>query len=348
MRSNNKRKKNNGHQDIGFYWAQLSKHRVLDREQEKKLMDRYRSNGDQPARQMLINSNLRFVVKVAHEYRGYECDLMDLIQEGNVGLIKAIDHFDPAKGVRLITYAVYWIRAQITDFVLRTWSLVKIGGGRVHRRLFFKLRSEWSQAVQKTGSREQEDTVARQLNVASEQVGEMKQRLDSRDTSLDAPRSKNSSTPRRDLVASNDPSPHDLAVSSEENEVVRKTVFEMQTTCNSRQKFILNRRLLTDEPLTLGDIGHEYGLSCERIRQIETAILDDLKGMIEVRGLIPDYAAIGARRHRRRAVPAWSVGQSHTTLASRGPATSLAVFSGLSSTSIRAAGAQPQAVAALA
>jgi len=170
---------------IDRYVAEINKYPLLTREEEVALAERYRKDGDLEAAHQLVVSNLRFVVKIAHEYRGYSLKLLDLIQEGNIGLMMAVKKFDASKGYRLISYAVWWIRAYIQNFIMRSWSLVKLGTTQAQRKLFFKLRSERERADREAGEGETATTkaLAGRLEVAETDVVDMEARLAARDFS---------------------------------------------------------------------------------------------------------------------------------------------------------------------
>jgi RNA polymerase sigma-32 factor len=221
---------------VDRYTAEISRYPLLTREREKALAERYRNHGDFAAAHQLVVANLRFVVKVAHEYRGYHLNLLDLIQEGNIGLMLAIRKFDPRKGFRLISYAVWWIRAQIHNFIMRSWSLVKLGSGHVRRKLFFKQRP-------------------------------------ARDSSLDAPVWERESETWLDQLNSPGPSQEDQMLAVEERQLIRGLVSNAMRRLNRRERYIVRKRLMTDEPRTLQQIGRHFQVSREYIRQIERNIL---------------------------------------------------------------------------
>src|SRR5512143_968369 len=185
------------------YLAEINRCVLLTAEEERELARLYRTAGDGRAAHHLITANLRFVVKVAYEYRSYGFRMADLIQEGNIGLMKAVQKFDPDKGIRLISYAVWWIRAYIQNHILRSWSLVKLGTTQAQRKLFFSLartRREMERASSATGTTATSDDIAARLSVKAEEVQEMQQRMEGRDLSLDAPVGEDGS-PFVDFVA---------------------------------------------------------------------------------------------------------------------------------------------------
>ncbi len=258
------------------YLVEINKFPLLSAEEEVRLATRYRKDGDVEAAQKLVTSNLRFVVKVAYEYGSYGLRMADLIQEGNVGLMMAVKKFDPQKGIRLISYAVWWIRAMIQSYILRSWSLVKIGTTQAQRKLFYKL----AQAKRKIANllvnpREAEiltddtrDIIAKTLHVREEDVEEMDARMKGRDSSLDQPISDDSATTPLDLLASSE-NQEALVARNEEQTKVKAELKRAMSDLNDKERFIVEKRLMTDEPMTLQEIGDRYHISRERARQLE-------------------------------------------------------------------------------
>ncbi len=267
---------------VDVYMDNIGGHGFLSAVDERELALRYRETGELEAARGLIAANLRFVVKVAHEYRGYGLDLADLIQEGNVGLIKAVEKFDPDKGNRLISYAVWWIRAYIQNFVMRSWSLVRIGTTQAQRKLFFKLRSERDKALMETGGAAGGGTpstafLAERLKVPEETYRSMDARLSSRDFSLDAEITADHHATHLDLVRDDSPRPDELVAEVEIRQFLRRGVNELLPSLNEKERFIVARRLMADEPMTLQKIGSRFEISRERVRQIEGGVLRKLK-----------------------------------------------------------------------
>ncbi|MEE9142647.1 MAG: RNA polymerase sigma factor RpoH [Gammaproteobacteria bacterium] len=255
---------------------------VLSREDECALADRFRKEGDLEAARSLVLSNLRFVVHVARGYSGYGLNLGDLIQEGNIGLMKAVKRFDPSVGVRLVSFAVHWIRAEIHEFVLRNWRVVKVATTKAQRKLFFNLRK----SKKRLGwlSSEETKAVAADLGVSTKDVVEMEQRLAARDASFDPAPSddeENSYSPALYLRSpETDPA---TAVESDEwdkDSSARLTVALEELDDRSRD--IIARRWLveSEDKATLRDLGAEYGVSAERIRQIENNAIKKLRGIV--------------------------------------------------------------------
>lgn len=261
---------------LSAYLVEINKFPLLSAEEEQRLAIRYQETGDIEAAHALVTANLRFVVKVAHEYASYGMRMADLVQEGNLGLMMAVKKFDPQKGYRLISYAVWWIRAMIQSFILRTWSLVKIGTTQAQRKLFYKL-SQTKRAIANMMSDPSEaeflsdaarDAVARKLHVRDEDVEEMDARMKGRDASLDAPLAEDNPTTALDLLTSSD-NQEEVLAHSEEQSQVRAEVQKVLSTLNDKEKFIVEKRLMNDEPMTLQEIGDRYHISRERARQLE-------------------------------------------------------------------------------
>ena len=278
---------------IDQYISEINRYSVLSREEESRLARKYRDEQDLDAAHMLVVSNLRFVVKVAHEYRGYGLKLLDLIQEGNIGLMMAVKKFDPEKGYRLISYGVWWIRAYIQNFIMRSWSLVKLGTTQAQRKLFFKLRSERERANKRAGDGERASTssLADRLAVGEKDVVDMEQRLASRDFSLDVELQEGARQTHLDLLTDElDESQEELYAEKEEREVLRTKVDEAMEAFNEKERYIVKNRLMTDEPQTLQVIGQNFGISRERARQIEGNVIRKIRVALAGSGLEPAAA----------------------------------------------------------
>jgi RNA polymerase sigma-32 factor len=266
---------------LDAYLDRVSRIPVLSREEERALAVRFRSHGDLDAARHLVLSHLRFVVHIARGYSGYGLPVGDLIQEGNVGLMKAVKRFDPTLNVRLVSFAVHWIRAEIHEYVLRNWRLVKIATTKAQRKLFFNLRRlkknlAWLSA-------EETAAVARDLGVTPSEVTEMEQRLAARDLSFDpAPEGddEESYSPAAYLPAP-DPDP---AASVEDAESADDNTARLQGALgrlDARSRDIVERRWMSeDHKATLHELAEKYGVSAERIRQIESSALGKLRGLM--------------------------------------------------------------------
>ena len=277
-------------QSIDRYVSEINRHGLLTREEEVELAECYRRDGDVQAAHKLVVSNLRFVVKIAHEYRGYGLKLLDLIQEGNIGLMMAVKKFDPDKGYRLISYAVWWVRAYIQNFVIRSWSLVKLGTTQAQRKLFFKLRSERDRADREAGPEETASTktLAKRLKVAEGEVSSMEMRLAARDFSLDAELEPGAKQSHLDLLADDHSANQEEQLASmEERNLVRGKVHEAMDELNEKERYIVENRLMTDEPKTLQEIGQHFQISRERARQIEGNVIRKIRMHLVGFGLEP-------------------------------------------------------------
>lgn len=259
------------------YLQTIGKIPVLSREEEQILARRLRDHDDLEAARMLVVSHLRFVVHIAKGYTGYGLPIGDLIQEGNVGLMKAVKRFDPDVGVRMVSFAVHWIRAEIHEFVLRNWRLVKVATTKAQRKLFFNLRKarknlNWL-------SSDEAKAVADDLGVSTREVYEMEKRLSARDLSMDpAPDAgdEESYSPAA-YLPSPAADPAQLVEQEDWQQQSSMQLAEAMETLDDRSRDILQRRWLTDEKDTLHELADEYGISAERIRQVEVAAIGKLR-----------------------------------------------------------------------
>ena len=273
------------------YMAELSNYPVLSREEEYELAMKYKNDGDLDAARKLVSSNLKFVVKVANEYKNYGLNTMDLIQEGNIGLMQAVKGFDPNKGYRIISYAVWWIRAYIQNYIIKSWSLVKVGTTQAQRKLFYKLRSTKNQLELGDGNLSAEDykELADKLNVSNEAVIEMDKRMGGKDFSLDAEIKGDTKLSHMDFLADDDVNQEELITKSEENDIVKSGMVDALKVLKDRERFIIENRILSDKPLTLEELGEKYNISRERVRQIENAALKKMKGVLKEKGISENF-----------------------------------------------------------
>ncbi len=267
--------------DIESYLSSVHSIPILTKEEEQELALKLYEEDDLDAARQLVIHHLRFVVHIARSYQGYGLPLGDIIQEGNVGLMKAVDKYDPHRGVKLVSFAVHWIKAEIHEYILKNWRLVKIATTKAQRKLFFNLRSkkkslDWL-------SKEEAEKIASDLNVEVKDVLHMENRLSSNDSSFDSP------VPSGDDEEIMSPSQYledkrydpEIVVASEQAEQVnREELLAALKTLDDRSKDILNRRYLSDEKATLHDLAEEYKVSAERIRQIENSALKKLKAFM--------------------------------------------------------------------
>ena len=261
------------------YMSEINRFDILDREQEHELAKKYHGENDLDAAHQLICANLRFVVKVANEYRQYGLRIQDLVQEGNIGLMLAVRKFDPTRGIRLITYAVWWIRAYIQNFIIRSWSLVKIGTTQAQKKLFFKLNQTRRKLQNLTGD---DDTsmIAGELEVTDTEVEEMTARLSIRDSSIDVELFEGEDYTLLDRLADDRSNQEDLLLEKEEDSLRSQLIQSAMTTLNDREKKIVRERILADDSRTLQEIADELKISRERVRQIEQNALRKLKDQL--------------------------------------------------------------------
>ncbi|HWX33872.1 MAG TPA: RNA polymerase sigma factor RpoH [Steroidobacteraceae bacterium] len=265
---------------LDSYIDRVSQIPVLSKEDEVALAVRFRSEADLDAARHLVLSHLRFVVHIARGYLGYGLPMGDLVQEGNVGLMKAVKRFDPAVGVRLVSFAVHWIRAEIHEYVLRNWRLVKVATTKSQRKLFFNLRKMKKNLAWL--SEAETAAVARDLGVDVADVREMEQRLSARDMSFDpTPESDEEETysPALYLPASN-ADPATLVENDEWEEDSTERLSMALEKLDERSRSILKRRWMTDNKATLHELADEYGISAERVRQVESNAITKLKGLM--------------------------------------------------------------------
>ena len=263
------------------YVDAVSRIPVLSREEESELATRFRRDDDLDAARQLVLSHLRFVVHIARGYHGYGLPLGDLVQEGNVGLMKAVKRFDPERGVRLVSFAVHWIRAEIHEYVLRNWRLVKVATTKAQRKLFFNLRKY----KRRLGwlSAEETQAVARDLGVSASEVTEMERRLASRDLSYDpapdADEEEESYSPSAYLPAP-DADPAVAVERAEWDDDVTDKVAHAMSQLDARSQAVLRARWMTDQKATLHELADQFGVSAERIRQIEANAIKKLRKLV--------------------------------------------------------------------
>ncbi|HEX8907900.1 MAG TPA: RNA polymerase factor sigma-32 [Anaeromyxobacteraceae bacterium] len=275
------------------YMAEVTRHRLLTREEEHALAVRYRDTGDVDAAYKLVAANLRLVVKIAHEYRRSAFSLLDLVQEGNIGLMQAVKKYDPLKGVKLSSYAAWWIRAYIIRFIMDNWRLVKLGTTQAQRKLFFNLAKEREKLLAR-GIDPTPQLLAKNLRVEPSDVEEMTARMGSEDLSLDAPVGGGEDEPRQtrlERYADGEPAADDALADEELKRLFREKLDAFaRTLTDEKERFIFQRRLLPpdgEEPLTLQQVGDHFKLTRERARQIEAKLVKRLRD--ELRDEIPDF-----------------------------------------------------------
>lgn len=262
---------------LSHYMAQLRQYAPITREQEHALAVRWVEEGDREAARQLVLANLRLVVKIAMEYRRAWTNVLDLIQEGNVGLLQATQRFDPYKGVKLSSYAVYWIRAYILKYILDNIRLVRLGKTRAERKLFFRLNKE-KRELERLGFEAEPKLLAERLDVSESDVTDMEQRLARNDLSLQAPAwSGDDSREVGEMLPGPGASAEQNVGDAELRRVFMERVREFAQTLEPRDQRIVDARILAEEPLSLQELGTEFGVSRERIRQLEARIVAQLR-----------------------------------------------------------------------
>ena len=271
---------------LSLYLAQIKKFPMLDAEEEYMLAKNWRENGNLQSAHKLVTSHLRLVAKIAMGYRGYGLPVNELISEGNVGLMQAVKKFDPEKGFRLTTYAMWWIKAAMQEYILRSWSLVKIGTTAVQKKLFFNLRSAKNRIqAYEEGDLKQEnlEKISNQLNVPEKEVINMNRRLSGGDPSLNATiKADGDQTGEwQDWLESDEPNQEESYSEKEEENLRKEMINESLQVLNDRELDIIQTRKLSDTPTTLEELSEKYNISRERIRQIEVRALEKVKEALE-------------------------------------------------------------------
>ncbi len=266
--------------NLAVYLQEIKKFPMLTAEEEYMLAKRYKEHGDSDAAHKLVTSHLRLVAKIAMGYRGYGLPITDLISEGNVGIMQAVKKFDPEKGFRLATYAMWWIRAQIQEYVLHSWSLVKIGTTAAQKKLFFNLRKIKNQLVSiDTGNLSPENVreIATRLDVKEGEVVDMENRLFTSDQSLNIRLGEENGTEWQDLIEDNKDT-HDKIIEKKDELNFRRSLFlKALDVLNDREKEIIKLRKLREKPLKLEDLSKKFKISRERVRQIEEKAIEKLQ-----------------------------------------------------------------------
>lgn len=260
------------------YMRDVQRYKLLTPAEEKEAATKYFETGDVDSAAKLVTANLRLVVKIAYDYRRAHKNIGDLIQEGSIGLMQAVKKYDPYKGVKLSTYAAWWIRAYILRFILNNARLVKVGTTQAQRKLFFNLRKEKSR-LSAMGIEATPETIAKRLDVPTEEVVNMDRRLAAGDMSLDAPMgtAEGSSQSRIDFLPSRTTDADEVLADAQLNAMLREKLEEFGATLKGKDVQIFNQRMLTEEPRTLQELGDEFGVSRERVRQLEKRLQMKLK-----------------------------------------------------------------------
>jgi len=258
---------------LDIYVAEINRFSILTAAEEFRLAVRLKKYNDMEAAEKLVVSNLRFVVKIAHEYRNYGIKLADLVQEGNIGLMHAVKKFDPYRGYRLISYAVWWIRAYIQNYIIKSWSLVKIGTTQAQRKLFFKLSQARKKLESLSEKRAEFAEIAESLGVRPEEIAEMDVRMSGRDLSLDASVGEDGDSTYMDYLTYGGEDQETALIRKEEMALVQHNIAGALAGLSEKESFIIRNRVMAESPLTLQAIGDRYHITRERARQIEKQAL---------------------------------------------------------------------------
>ncbi len=271
---------------LTHYLDEIRRFPMLDRQEEYMLAKRWRANGDRDAADQLVTSHLRLVAKIAKGYRGYSLPIADVISEGHVGLMQAVERFDPEKGFRFATYAVWWIKAAIQQYILRSWSLVKMGTSANQKKLFFSLRKAKSKiSVLDEGDMrpDQVKLIAKRLGVTEQDVINMNRRLGG-DASLNTPiREDGDSSEWQDWLMDESPDQETTLAASEEFDNRRKALFDVLGVLNGRDRRIFEGRRLAEDPITLAELADEFGVSRERVRQLAVRAFEKVQKAVKNR-----------------------------------------------------------------
>ncbi len=265
-----------------MYLNEIRKYPLLSREDELKIAKKYYDTKDPDAAQALVKANLRFVVKIATEYARFSAKMIDLIQEGNLGLMHAVKDFNPYKGNKLITYAVWWIRGYIQEYLMRQHSMVRIGTTQNQRKLFYQLQKQKDLFNQFENS-EQIQLMSSKLGISKEEVEQMSQRVHGRDVSLDRPIGDNNKETLSDFQTNKNDEPIDDQLARNEMlQILGEKIEQLKPSLNERETILLEERILNDEPLTLQEIGKKYGITREAVRQAEARLLKKIKDLLPI------------------------------------------------------------------
>lgn len=280
---------------LSAYMQQIKQFPLLEKEEEFILAKRLADYDDSEAAHKLVTSHLRLVAKIAMGYRFYGLPVTDLISEGNVGLMRAVKKFDPDRGFRLSTYAMWWIKAAINEYVLNSWSLVKVGTVAAQKKLFFNLRKLKAKLnIYDDGDLtvSDADLIAERLDVKTQDVVDMNRRLSRSDASLNVPVGEDGDLDRIDLLMSDAPDQESVFADEEERSMGVSLLQQAMATLKDRERHIIQERRLNDEPRTLEEIGEEYGISRERVRQIENRAFEKLQKAVKAAAQELDNRAV--------------------------------------------------------
>jgi RNA polymerase sigma-32 factor len=274
---------------LGRYLAELRRFPVLSREEETRIAQRYHKYRNPEDAYKLVTANLRLVVKIANEFARASRNLLDLIQEGNVGLMEAVKNFDPYRGIRFPSYAVWWVRAYIYRYLINNWRLVKIGTTQAQRKLFFNLRKE-SERLEAEGFTPQPKLLAQRMGVKESEVREMQERMAQSEISLDAPAGPEGDTRLGDEIPDTEWNPEESTSRAEWRDFAHEKVQQFASTLKDKELEIFRLRLLSEDPPTLQEVGARFGISRERVRQIESRLKRRLKDFLKEQAADIDQA----------------------------------------------------------
>ena len=280
-----------GDSGLSRYLNEIKAFPILTKDEEFMLAERYTKHDDSEAAHKLVTSHLRLVAKIAMQYRGYGLPVADLISEGNIGLMRAVKKFEPERGFRLSTYAMWWIKASVTEYVLKTWSMVKMGTMAAQKKLFFSLRKAKRRLEIIDNNEinpEQAKLLAQQFNLPEKDIIHMNGRMTIRDQSLNAPvsREEEGSIEIQDTLADGGPSPEAIVADREETEIRSDLLKDALDELPERDRDIFIERRLKDDPITLEEIGKGYGISRERVRQLENRAFEKVQKTIREAAMI--------------------------------------------------------------
>ena len=283
-----------GESGLSRYLNEIKRFPILSADEELLLAKNYLEKGESEAAHKLVTSHLRLVAKIAMQYRGYGLPVADLISEGNLGLMKAVKKFDPERGCRLSTYAMWWIKASVTEYILRSWSLVKMGTMSAQKKLFFSLRKakrKLNIIDAQTIDPEKTAKLAEQFSISEADITHLDRRITARDLSLNAPvsNSEEDSMEFIDILEDDTPSPEVLVASTQETEFRQKYLKDAMFQLSERERHIFTERRLKEDPITLEKLGEHYGISRERVRQLENRAYTKVQTIIHSE-LIADSA----------------------------------------------------------
>ena len=267
---------------LQIYLREIGRFPILSKEEEEQVSKKFYETKDPLLAKALAQANLRFVVKIAAEYTRFGAKLIDLVQEGNIGLLHAIKEFNPYKGTRLITYAVWWIRGYIQEYLMRQYSLVRIGTSAKQRKLFYLLKRQQEQLSQ-IAYRDVDTKLLTHSGFKEKEVQDMRHRLNARDVSLDQPLLSNNPSNLPSAVvqySENEPSPEERLKFVQEKALMQKSIKRLRSKLNTKESFVLKHRLLSENPLTLQEIGQRFSVSREAVRQVESRLLKKIKAQM--------------------------------------------------------------------